>query len=82
MQRPAAKSLFSRRRYYDFAASKRRPSTAIIHALQGGKRTLENAILSLKNSSADQRAHSLNFINIIDGSVRLPPYDLGNVRKS
>lgn len=48
-----------------------RPSTALLNAVQGEKRALEEVILRLKRASSQERIRTLDSISVVDDQVRL-----------
>ncbi|KMQ44909.1 hypothetical protein HL42_4350 [Trichophyton rubrum] len=80
-QRPSCSSCISQKRecVYILEVPKRRPSTAIVNALQNEKRQFEEMILRLKKASPEERDALLESILVEDGSVKLkrsspPPF--------
>ncbi|TPX21296.1 hypothetical protein DIZ76_015252 [Coccidioides immitis] len=70
-QRPSCSSCINQKKecVYILEVPKRRPSTAIVNALQGEKRALEDVVLRLKRASPDEVAGILESIPIVDGNV-------------
>ncbi|KAK2749238.1 hypothetical protein FQN57_006854 [Myotisia sp. PD_48] len=89
-QRPSCSSCLHQKRecLYVLEVPKRRPSTAIVNALQSEKRAYEDLVLRLKQASPEERKSLLDSIPVENGSVRLkrtttppPPSSPSGVKK-